>query len=268
MAAKIFWLASYPRSGNTWMRVLLANALNGDIASSEQVAELVPNIHTGITGNHLMQRGAVVIKTHWPYDDGIPLKSETVGAIYLVRDPIDVMASAMRHQFMIDFIHATAPAPAALRSMARRWVKIYLANRGAPQWVKSGFGRWDAHVQSWTEECRTIPVHVLRYEDLRDRTHESLDAICRFLKVPTTPAGLSASVEKSSMARMRRLEQQEIEAGAAHLFRGSGAPNAFPDLRFNDSADTETGRALALTDDEKTAARALFAATMARFGYA
>jgi hypothetical protein len=152
--------------------------------------------------------------------------------------------------------------------MARRWVKIYLANRGAPQWVKSGFGRWDAHVQSWTRDCTTIPVHVVRYEDLRERTQPSLDAICRFLKVPATPASLAAAIEKSSMASMRRLEQQEIEAGTRHLFRGSGTPGALSDLRFNDSADSDTGRALALTEDEKTAARALFADTMARFGYA
>ena len=65
MASRIFWLASYPRSGNTWLRVLLANVLYSDIASSDQVAELVPNIHNGITGNHLMQRRAVIIKTHW-----------------------------------------------------------------------------------------------------------------------------------------------------------------------------------------------------------
>lgn len=267
MAAKIFWLASYPRSGNTWLRVLLANALSRDIAGSEQVAELVPNIHTGITGNHLMQRNALAIKTHWPYGDGIPLKSETVGAIYLVRDPVDVMASALRHQFMIDFIHATVPAPDALRQMARRWVKAYLANRGAPIWVKSGFGRWDTHVTSWTQECRSIPVHLVRYEDLRTRTHESLASICDFLKLSTTPAGLAAAVEKSSMPHMRRLEQQEIEAGTAHLFRGSGAPGALPDLRFNDSADSVTGRALALTEDEKKAARALFADTTAKLGY-
>lgn len=267
MASRIFWLASYPRSGNTWLRVLLANVLYSDIASSDQVAELVPNIHHGITGNHLMQRRAVIIKTHWLYGPGIPLKGETVGAIYAVRNPVDVMASALRHQFMIDFIHAKMPTPEALGRMARRWVKVYLANRGAPQWVKSGFGRWDAHVQSWTQECTTIPVHVVRYEDLRAEPQPSLDAICRFLKISATPASLAAAIEKSSMARMRRLEQQEIEAGIRHLFRGSGTPGALSDLRFNDSANSDTGRALALTDDEKSAARVLFADAMARFGY-
>jgi hypothetical protein len=267
MAAKIFWLASYPRSGNTWLRVLIANALYGQIVSAEQVASLVPNVHNGITGNHLMQRGAVVLKTHWPYDDDIPLKGETVGALYLLRNPIDVMASALRHRFMIDFIHAKPPAPPALERMARRWVKLYLANRGAPHWLKSGFGRWDDHVRSWTQDCRTIPVHPVRYEDLRARTQQSLDAICRFLKAPMTPASLAAAVENSSMARMRQFEQQEIASGTPHLFRGSGAPGALPDLRFNDSADSDTGRALALTEDEIAAARELFADTMARFGY-
>jgi len=268
MAARIFWLASYPRSGNTWLRVLLANALYGHMASSERVAMLVPNIHTGITGQHLMRRSGVIIKTHWPYNSDIPLKSETVGAIYLVRNPIDVMASSMRHRFMIDGIYARPRAPAALDRMARRWVKHYLANRGASQWVKSGFGRWDSHVQSWTQECRTIPVHLVRYEDLRDRTQESLDTICRFLKAPIDSAGLAAAVENSSMARMRQLEQQEIENGTPHLFRGSGAPGALPDLRFNDSANSEAGRALALTEDEIAAARDLFADTMIKFGYA
>ena len=269
MAAKVFWLASYPRSGNTWLRVLLAQAIYGRVSDSEQVAQMVPNIHFGINGQHLMQRTAIIVKTHWPYEEGLPLRSETAGAIYIVRHPVDVMASALRYRFMTASATESAASPDELRRRARRWARLYLANRGAPHWLRSGFGHWDEHVESWTQGHRTIPVHVVRYEDLRARTEAALLGACDFLGAEITPVRLAAALQNSGMAFMRQLEQREIESGARHLFHGSGTPTAtLPQLRFTDSADSDEGRALALTEDERQAARMLFADTMRKFDYA
>ena len=267
MAAKIYWLASYPRSGNTWLRVLLAQAIYGKVKSSAEVAAYVPSIHHAINGKHLMQRKAIVMKTHWPYRAALPFRSEAAGAIYIVRHPVDVMASAIRYRFMERGHHADAVAPDELERKAREWAKVYLANRGAPHWIREGYGRWDRNVGSWLN-CRSMPVHVVRYEDLRDRTLECLTGICLFLDAQAGKAQLEQAVRNSTLESMNELERQEIAGDRRFLFRSSGKPKtAVPGLRFIASADSDEGRALALTDDEKQAARELFADTMIKFGY-
>jgi hypothetical protein len=267
MAAKIYWLASYPRSGNTWLRVLLAQAIYGRIENSKDVVERVPSIHDAINGKHLMRRQAIVMKTHWPYRETMPFKGEAAGAIYIVRHPADVMASALRYRFMVKGHQVTSPTQDLLERTAREWVKVYLANRGAPRWIREGFGRWDRHAESWID-CRTMPVHLVRYEDLRDRTLECLTEICLFLNASVGKARLAGAVRNSTLERMHELEQREIKGPQRHLFRSSGKRRTgVPGLRFIASADSEEGRALVLTDGERNAVRAVFAATMAKFGY-
>lgn len=269
MAARIYWLASYPRSGNTWLRVLLANALYDDARTSQRIAELIPNIHFGVTGRHLMLSPFTIVKTHWPYREDLPLRGEVAGAIYLLRHPADVMASTIRYQYMTGLPGSGALSPAAIRRRAREWAGLFLKRRGAPHWHRSGFGGWDDHVQSWTETNRSIPVHVVRYEDLKADTAARLAAICEFVGSPADPVRIEAAVARSSLERMRRLEQAEIDAGVPHLFHGSaGAQPAGRGLRFIDSANSTVGRLLEPTGKERAAARDVFAATLARFGYA
>jgi hypothetical protein len=267
MAAKIYWLASYPRSGNTWLRVLLAQAIYGRVRNTEDVVERVPSIHDAINGKHLMKRQAIVLKTHWPYKETLPFKGEAAGAIYIVRHPADVMASALRYRFMVKGHQVETAASDQLERTAREWVKVYLANRGAPGWIREGFGRWDRHANSWID-CQTMPVHLVRYEDLRDRTLECLTEICLFLNAPVGKARLAGAVKNSSLDRMYQLEQREIRGKDRFLFHSSGKKKtAVPGLRFIDSADTDEGRALLLTDREKNAVREVFADTMAKLGY-
>ena len=42
----IIWLASYPKSGNTWLRFLLYNYLFGEVRRSGDIARRIPDIHT------------------------------------------------------------------------------------------------------------------------------------------------------------------------------------------------------------------------------
>jgi hypothetical protein len=65
--AKVVWLASYPKSGNTWLRFMNANMVVVDIAWSDQVMRQVPDIHYGISGQHLFGNHTVVVNTHWKY---------------------------------------------------------------------------------------------------------------------------------------------------------------------------------------------------------
>jgi hypothetical protein len=125
----ILWLASYPKSGNTWMRVFLANlildpqeplplkAIN-EVCSSEPneiwfkplvqkpVAELSERRIAALR-TKAQERAAstnkniIPMKTHslLGKDHGYPTISvkATIGVIYIIRDPRDVVISAADH---------------------------------------------------------------------------------------------------------------------------------------------------------------------------
>src|SRR4030067_3299012 len=125
----IIWLASYPKSGNTWMRVLLTNYLRngntpadinkldgGPIASVRKgfdewagieasalndavVERLRPDVYRGMAGE---SPDTIYMKVHdaWRRTDrGEPLfpADVTAGVVYIIRNPLDIVTSATHH---------------------------------------------------------------------------------------------------------------------------------------------------------------------------
>ncbi|TNE40243.1 MAG: sulfotransferase domain-containing protein, partial [Alphaproteobacteria bacterium] len=125
----IIWLASYPKSGNTWVRTFLHNLLlNADRPadlneltkftigdrnkiwyenltgrpfssfSEEEVARLTPRVHRAYMAT---RPDSVFVKTHsWlGKSHGVPLITPecTAGAVYIIRNPLDVVISLSDH---------------------------------------------------------------------------------------------------------------------------------------------------------------------------
>ena len=82
--AKILWIASYPKSGNTWIRFLIASLFSGSIERSIEVEHLIPDIHVGINDTHLRDDRKTFVKTHWMHHPRLPLREDTIGAIYIM----------------------------------------------------------------------------------------------------------------------------------------------------------------------------------------
>lgn len=98
--AKIVWLASYPKSGNVWLRFLLTGLLAGRVTASAQIARQVPDIHDGVAAHQLYGKGATLVKTHGKYWPEIPLREDTVGTIHVPRHPVEVPESNLNYAFM------------------------------------------------------------------------------------------------------------------------------------------------------------------------
>src|SRR3954469_7889905 len=186
----IVWLASYPKSGNTWLRVFLyhlvriqngaprendeinrldrASAYEGRMfslfaefldkrveeASIEEVAAVRPHVQAAIVKR--LPRVAL-IKTHncLATIAGVPLinLAVTVGAIYMVRDPRDVALSLAHHLGIgVDETIDVMAAPGFATGN----------DRGG---VFEVWGSWSQHVPSWAGEP-SDPLLVVRYEGL------------------------------------------------------------------------------------------------------
>ncbi len=225
-APEIIWLASYPKSGNTWLRFLLASYFFGPPASSVEVGQRIPDIHKvkiipPVAGHDLglgistPGRRVVLAKTHFAAAVGHPHWNQTAAAIVVVRNPADVLLSNLNFMRLEGSV-------ASLKVTDEQYARIFIQMGGDPRWLDTGFGTLDLHLASW-QGASTFPRLAIRYEDLKGDTAGTLRRIVEFLR----PVGgvdeekLAAAVQASSFERMREMEVEEKKAGKRTMFEGN-----------------------------------------------
>ena len=224
----IIWLASYPKSGNTWMRAFLANVLSDsqrpilindlpnhilgdgfvhhyesfsgrkvDDLSDEEIAALRPKVHEWFAAS----RGKdVFVKTHSMIGTiaGTPLISPgaTAGAIYIVRNPFDV-AISFSHHFQIDLQRA-------VDSLCEQ--NYYLP--GTDQLMVQFLGSWSRHINGWTK-APGLQLHLVRYEDMVQKPLKAFGQVVEFLQLPIRRDHLRRAIEFSSFRELAKQEDTE-----------------------------------------------------------
>jgi hypothetical protein len=266
--AKIVWIASYPKSGNTWLRFLLANVLHQKpIESSAEVRELIPDIHEGILGRHLWGPRSTLIKTHWAFHTRFPLREDTVGIIHLVRHPVATLESNQNYAINRSGNLTRQASAAQVASLAQKFVEGFIQNGGHKQFIPNGIGTLEEHVASWSSPILRYQRIQIRYEDLVADTAGTLRKLVDFLGIARSDAEVAMAVDSASMEAMRRIEEAEIAGRREGIFfqtRNEAAIDA--GLRFvGRSADGKTR--YALTPEQKDAARRRFAGLIRQLGY-
>jgi hypothetical protein len=223
----IIWLASYPKSGNTWMRAFLHNLLRNPPApvpineltqftlgdtlvewyaqvagrsveglSDEEFAKLRPAVHRLFTQQHV---DSVFVKTHMILGQaaGMPTVTMdyTAGAIYIVRDPRDVAISAAAH-FGTDI-------DGAIAIINQPQARTRYDGINVPQY----YGTWSQHVRSWTTE-RHRQLLVVRYEDMLDKPGPTFGKVAKFLGLKPPPDRLVRAIKFSSFGELQKQEQK------------------------------------------------------------
>ncbi|MBT6510149.1 MAG: sulfotransferase domain-containing protein [Alphaproteobacteria bacterium] len=222
------WLASYPKSGNTWMRAFLHNVLRqstepadinqmtGSLTQGEssigwyrivhprpasqwtpaEVARMRPRVHEMIAGG---QKGTVFCKTHNILNrvHGQPTINTKVsaGAIYIVRNPLDVLSSFADFQGVgID---------EAITIMATQDFATMQTDGN----VCETLGSWSQHVSSWTKQS-SQGFHVVRYEDLIDDPVKAFGEVLAFMKLEVAHKRLERAVRNASFKELRKQEDE------------------------------------------------------------
>ncbi len=134
----IVWLASYPKSGNTWLRFFLYAYLYGEIENSNDIARRIPDIHK-IRDLDLNADGTVFMKTHGFCGSHHRYIKNTIGAIYIVRHPRDVLLSSLNYCRMEDDSGFSD----------KEFADEFIENLGVLKWKKVGMGAWVENVNSW-----------------------------------------------------------------------------------------------------------------------
>ncbi len=273
----LFWLASYPRSGNTWLQVFIHTLLDvihgreaGGINDLNRVGTweaLVDNFRPVLPGNVLtadrravskarpaaQERiarrapGGTFVKTHLA---ALKVEGEfainwqvTKGAAYIVRNPLDVACSWAPH-FGISLDEAIERL--GLRDYAPR----------SQTMVHETIGSWSQNVASWTERDLPVKPHVMRYEDMVAKPTETFTAFVNHVAGGATPQQVAAAIELSSFDQLKR---QEEEAGFV------GRPRISTDRFFRQGKSGGWRDALSKTQVDRIVAA--HEVQMGRFGY-
>ena len=178
-------LVSYPRSGNTWVRFLLANVVE---SGAEQPIDF-HSVHSVIPDHGIREHRQFIealaepriMKSHSAFDRRFRR------VIYLIRDGRDVMVSyydyETKHQRFDGSFHD------------------FLLSSQLP------YGLWADHVQSWLNAREEIDLLVVQYENLLQDTQHELERMTRFVGISSAPDVLERAVRLSAFDQMQKLEQ-------------------------------------------------------------
>lgn len=232
--AGIVWLASYPKSGNTWMRLLLAHyfnetdtphdinapgVTNGIASSRARFDELLGISSSDLTDDearglrpaltrlvHAENGGVQWVKVHdaqelLPCGDRLLPPDVSIGAVYLVRDPRDVAVSRAFHDGHEDMERAVEHVCNPRQKLSG----------GRKTQLLQFMGDWSHHVRSWLDEAG-MPVLMIRYEDLLADTALALRRVLTFaLPRHTIDAGRVDEAVRATA--FETLQQAELETG-------------------------------------------------------
>jgi Sulfotransferase domain len=187
------FIASYPRSGNTWTRFLIANLVHPERpVTFANIETIIPDA-TALSSRELKRVPRPrLIKTHEYFEPRYRR------VIYLVRDPRDVALSLYNFRRKYGSVDDSSP------------IEQYVAERFLPGDLDIP---WGEHVGSWLGTRMNQPGFLLvRYEDLLHDPTRELCRLASFLGIAAGTEMLSQAIERSSANRLRALEKVEHEA--------------------------------------------------------
>lgn len=255
----IVWIASYPKSGNTWLRFLVCNLVFGPVESAAMLNEMAPDLHElpklpELTGQ------LQLMKTHYGYSRALPLAARTAAAVYVTRDPADVMISNFHYS-------QRRGASTGDSGSFDRYVSAFIEARGDPRWVKLNMGSWEQNVRSWLGAKHEFPVLWLRYEDMLKDALAAAGRLRRFLGLDRTELQLSTAVAEASFERMRQIEQSDIRDRRVGIFYKPYLQESIAaGLRFMRSGQPGEAQGL-LSDEQRRRFHAAFGTLRAALGY-
>ncbi len=245
----IFWLASYPKSGNTWVRMFWRSYFlpSNQVFSLNKRGNLDLEVFNFPTADQLKEANVDhtdfrnIAKNWITLQDIINLNNKlnflkthngnftlnnyaftntdnTIGGIYIVRDPRDVVLSNANH-FGIDNEESTK----MLLNMESYEIEDFDIDK-KEKFRKSLMGSWSSNYLSW-KNYKGRKIHLMKYENLVENPRRVFTKMLEYMKsifpVDIDPDRVRKAVEETAFDKLQNLEDKEgfTEVGMGKFFR-------------------------------------------------
>lgn len=181
-------IASYPKSGNTWLRMLLSSLVAGQIDSFDDLPRYVPELEVlgRVENAYRLPSGGRMVKTHERWTE------RYCSGVYVVRDCRDVAVSYYWHQLR------TGQFDGEFDDFFKKFLRGHV----------DGYGRWDRHISSWLDAANAAREKflVIRYEDMLEDAVRVVEKAARFIGLDVTALDVASVVVENSPEQMRLKE--------------------------------------------------------------
>jgi len=193
---KFIWLVSYPRSGNTWLRLLLANIQHPEVDCGYlDIDKFIPDAHQRGWSDIVAQSysyNPVFVKCHF---DMISYYLKYPNAVYSYRDGRDVALSCYHFGLWQGTVHS---------SMS---FKQFLIDKFIPGMMP--FGSWKVHVTFWLRGWIGVESLMVKYEDLLADPLAITRKVVKFTKLKTSLRIIKQAVERTRYSRLLKRRASE-----------------------------------------------------------
>ena len=229
----IIWLASYPKSGNTWVRTMIASLLytedgffnfeliknipqfpdnkyfkefTGDLANFDEVMKYWRIAQDKINLDNEIK----FFKTHhlnckineYSFTD----KSNTLATIYIVRDPRSLVSSISNH--FSKTINESKKFLLTPKFIGGKESK----DRQKLNHIPTLLGTWSEHYKFWTMNNKNLLL--IKYEDLVSDTESQLEKIVKFLEkfipIKTNKEKNYNIIKSTSFDQLKNMEKKGL----------------------------------------------------------
>ena len=227
----LIWLASYPKSGNTWFRIFLTNYFNNDdkpadidnlertpiascrksldelysIDSADLYVDEIDTRRPAMYDIWQIQKEMPFHKVHDAYtylSNGTPLLGKPNGqaAIYLIRNPLDVAISFAHHSGHEDINKS-------IKHMGKDDFAFCDNEKRFTNQLRQKLLSWSNHVSSWMNS--SLPKLFLRYEDMVANPMVEFTKAIQFLNLPNDVQRIKRAIAFSSFDTLKNQEKEK-----------------------------------------------------------
>ena len=168
--------------------------------TNDEIDSLRPDIYNHLSG---AAEQTMYLKAHDAYThlaDGRPLfGTKNAKAVYILRNPLDVAVSYANHM--------SKDLDTAIRLMGDASHLMCANRQSLHNQLRQKLLTWSGHVESWTQQ-RDIPMHLVRYEDMKLDPMSAFAGVVRFLEIDCPDGQIARAVELSGFSKLKALEQE------------------------------------------------------------
>ncbi len=236
---KNYWyLASYPKSGNTWCRLFIQEVIN-----IKTHFERTGNLNLSEIDDFTINTGNIVSSRKW-IDDELGIDSRLLSSqeIESARRKLGLSSSTFSnslkfykiHDSLYGFYKKKPIVPIekckgvvylirnpldiivsmkhfflwsndfTVKFLMDKNATLKLDNNSGPQ-VNQYLGSWDIHVNSWNEQ-KYAPILLIRYEDLINKTDYSFTKVSKFLNLTDDKKIISKAIKRTEFLKLKQIE--------------------------------------------------------------